>query len=184
MSRTTLPFEVGDISALAKSLKKASEKSELPPSHVEWLNILARAAGYKNFQHYKADHNAEQRLKAQPQPAEQADHALIEKALRHIGDDIKLLRWPGRASHRSLVLWWIWSLFPAHISLTEKQVNTLLKARNSFGDHAILRRALVDEQFVTRTPDGSRYQRKEMPPEATARRFIQIIRMREKEASN
>ena len=184
MSKHPLPFQVEDISALAKSLKKAAGQAELPPGHVEWLNILSRAAGYKNFQHFKASHAAEQRLATPAKETGAIDHSLIEQTLRHVGPHETLLRWPSRNAQRTLCLWWLWSLFPARASLAESEVNELLKSRNSFDDHAILRRALVDMQYVTRTANGSEYRRKEMQPPATARAFIHLMKARQQQTGS
>ncbi|WP_321340123.1 DUF2087 domain-containing protein [uncultured Cohaesibacter sp.] len=178
MSKHPLPFQVEDISALAKSLKKAAGQAGLPPGHVEWLNILSRTAGYKNFQHFKASHAAEQRLATPAKETGAIDHSLIEQTLRHIGPHDTLLRWPSRNAQRTL---WLWSLFSARASLAESEVNELLKSRNSFDDHAILRRALIDMQYVTRTANGSEYRRKEMQPPATARAFIHLMKARQQQ---
>ena len=56
MSRETLPFVAPDLSAFARSLGaglKARSTTE-PPGHVELLNLIARAAGHRNFQALKA----------------------------------------------------------------------------------------------------------------------------------
>lgn len=177
MTKSSLSFQVEDISQLAKSLKKSAGQGDMSPSHVEWLNILARAAGFRNYQHFKANHDAEKRLAA-TQTIEPIDHVLIEHTLRHIDEEARLVRWPSRPTQRNLCLWWLWSLFPANAALTEKEVNALLKARNSFEDHALLRRALVDGGFVARTPDGTAYRRKEMPPTATARTFLALMKLK------
>lgn len=54
MSRTPLPFHADDISALARSLGGQLSRTETPPSHLELLNMLARAVGRRNFQHFRA----------------------------------------------------------------------------------------------------------------------------------
>ena len=53
MPRTLLPFAVADISALARSLRDQLSARTGPPGHVEMLNMLARAAGYRNFQQFR-----------------------------------------------------------------------------------------------------------------------------------
>nr|WP_321456981.1 DUF2087 domain-containing protein [uncultured Cohaesibacter sp.] len=178
MSKSTLRFQVEDISALAKVLKKATEQKDVSPSHVEWLNILAHAAGYKNFQHFKASSKAEQRLAAPKLLLQTVDHLLIEKTLRHFDSRSRLVRWPSHFSQRELCLWWLWSCFPAKEPLAESEVKTLLMHLISFEDHAILRRTLVDLDFVTRNTDGSAYKRNEMPPTATAKTFISLVKLR------
>ena len=61
---------------------------------------------------------------------------------------------------------------------TEKQVNAQLEATHLFGDHALLRRELVDGGWLTRKRDGSDYRRieREPPPEALA--LLQRLRQR------
>ena len=54
MPRTFLPFAVDDISALARSLRDQLAARTEPPGHVEMLNMLARAAGDRNFQQFRA----------------------------------------------------------------------------------------------------------------------------------
>ena len=54
MSRTLLPFHVPDVSQLARTLRGQLDRPRGPPGHVEVLNILARAAGYRNFQHLRS----------------------------------------------------------------------------------------------------------------------------------
>ena len=58
MTKTTLPFAAPDISGLAKTLSRELRALETPPGHVQLLNILARAAGHRNYQAMKAQHDA------------------------------------------------------------------------------------------------------------------------------
>ena len=50
----TVPFAVGDVSALAKSLRAAVEGVDATPTQVQMLNWLARAAGHQNYQSLRA----------------------------------------------------------------------------------------------------------------------------------
>ena len=52
MPREAIPFATPDLSAFARSLAHLlAERGETrPPSHVEWLNLIARAAGHRNLQ--------------------------------------------------------------------------------------------------------------------------------------
>lgn len=54
MPRIPLPFHVDDISALARAMGGQLAQFERPPSHLEILNMLARSAGCRNFQHWRA----------------------------------------------------------------------------------------------------------------------------------
>lgn len=170
MSREHLSFEAPDISALAKSLKRELDGRNERPGHVELLNILSRAAGFRNFQHLKASRAAESRMSAPAEPAAAVDHARVEVALRCFEADGVLARWPARTGLQQLCLWVLWAAFPAETDMSEKDVNMLLKTRHRFGDHALLRREMVNRKLLFRTPDCRLYRRIEQrpPPEALA----------------
>ena len=59
MTRTTLPFVANDVSTLARSLGRELAKADAVPSHLQLLNMLARATGYQNFQHFRAQTEAQ-----------------------------------------------------------------------------------------------------------------------------
>jgi hypothetical protein len=137
--------------------------------------MLARCAGWRNFQHLRAESRPEQPAPAAPtlaapEPAPQADPALLKRLRRYFDQDGRLVRWPGKFSHRLPCLWAIWARIPAGRDLAEPEVNRLVAGLHLFGDHALLRRELCDRGLVQRTPDGRRYRRLERrpPPEALA----------------
>lgn len=163
------PFATPDISALALSLRQGLAALDRAPSHVEMLNLLARATGHANFQHLSADAQARSRLNAEPiQP--NIDHARVERVMRHFDADGVMIRWPARTNHQDLCLWGIWRRIPAEQDLSERELNLFIIAAHSFGDHAILRRSLVDARMLARTTDGRTYRRIEKmpPPDAIA----------------
>jgi hypothetical protein len=164
MSRLALPFEVADLSAFARSLRDQLEKLEHPPSHVELLNMLCRAAGFRNYQHFRADAEARQRLAAAREVKPVADHQLVEKVARHFDEEGRLVRWPSKAPHLKLCLWVLWARIPSGRVLTEREINELLNRWHLFGDHAVLRRALFEAGLVDRTQDGRQYRRIEQKP--------------------
>lgn len=156
-------------------------------SHVQLLNMLVRAVGYRNFQHYRAQFAAQERLErlAAPQPAtpeEPVDLRRVERAARHFGPDDLLARWPGKVSLQRLCLWWVWSRLPAGQVLTGTQMDDALRACHHFGDHALLRRWLCDLGMATRTPDGRQYRRVEQRPPQEALALLQHLRDRERHA--
>lgn len=158
-----------------------------PVSHVQLLNMLVRAVGYRNFQHYRAQFAAQERLErlAAPQPAtpeEPVDLRRVERAARHFGPDGLLARWPGKVSLQRLCLWWVWSRLPAGHELTGTQMDDALRACHHFGDHALLRRWLCDLGMTTRTPDGRQYRRVEQRPPQEALALLQHLRDRERHA--
>ncbi|HCL66225.1 MAG TPA: hypothetical protein DIC56_15580 [Rhizobium sp.] len=170
MSRTMHPYQAPDMSALARMLKRELDGREDKPGHVELLNILAKAAGYRNYQHMKASDAARERMAdTQPQP-EIVDYRRVEAAMRCFDAEGVLLRWPARTSQQQLCLWKLWSLFPSDCDLSEPQVNDLLKRYHRFGDHVLLRRELFNQGLLFRTPDCRLYRRIERrpPPDALA----------------
>lgn len=190
MSRTLLPFHSDDISALARSLKGQLANCEPQPSHLELLNMLVRANGYRNFQHYRAALVArdlpEGRPPApEPEPVpkpvprperEPVDPARVKRLLRMFDQEGKFARWPSKRSQQELCLWVIWSKLPAGQVLTEKEINLLLNDGHLFGDHPLLRRWLCDYGMVSRTRDGREYRRVEKQPPAEAIELIRRLR--------
>jgi len=176
MSKIPMPFTVGDISELAKTLRRQLDGLERLPSHVEMLNLLAKAGGYRNFQHFKAQHDAQTSLKTPQQPPAEVNFKLVKKLVRHFDDEGRLIRWPKKFTMRGICLWIMWSRIAARTSLTEREVNERLEEQHLFGDYALLRRELVDRGMISRTADGSSYQRVELQPPAEAIELLKHLR--------
>lgn len=178
MSRTLIPLLVSDLSSFAKALKAQLSARESLPSHVELLNMLARAAGHGNFQSLRAgaarvataDSLPAVSPAPDPTPQPAPDRRLVERVARCFDRDGLLVRWPARRSDQVVVLHLLAARFPSGEVLAEPAVNALLRAAHSFGDHALLRRELCDLGLLTRTPSGSAYRRpaRPLPPEANA----------------
>ncbi|MCY1664315.1 DUF2087 domain-containing protein [Rhizobium sp. SL86] len=170
MSKDVHVLTIPDISALAKTLRRELEARDTRPSHVELLNIIARGAGFRNFQHLKASQSAAVRLEAPQVPAEPepVDHRKIEQVLRCFDGSGVMARWPKKTSQQKLALWWCWAQIPARRDLAEREVNEILKRFNGFGDHVLIRRELIDWGMVSRSADCRIYRRIETrpPPEA------------------
>lgn len=170
MSRSVFPFVAKDVSALARSLTRELGACEGKPGHVQLLNMLTRSAGYQNFQHFRAQAEARDRLEREPPPPDPVDHLRVERAARHFDAAGRLMRWPSRVNHQELCLWALWARIETGRAYSERQIGELLKTHHLFGDHALLRRALFDYRLVSRTADGSEYRRTEQrpPPDAVA----------------
>ncbi len=168
MSRTPLPFHAEDISALARALKGELARLDHRPGHVELLNMLARGAGCRNFQHFRAQAHARGALAHPPEPRPTADFVKVRRVARHFDTHGALLRWPGKYSEQQLCLWVLWSRLPARQTMTEKQINEVVNAHHRFGDHALIRRELVDGGWLDRSRDGAQYRRVEQRPPADA----------------
>ena len=172
MSRIPLPLHVADLSAFARALRRQLDGLERLPSHLELLNLLAKAAGFKNFSHFRA---AAEAMADQPAPAPDAaaeavaepatvDPKLVNRLLRLFDGEGRLLRWPKKTLPRLACLWVLWSRLPARTAMTEREISDRIEDLHAFGDYAFLRRQLVDNRLVTRTPDGRQYRRVEAQP--------------------
>jgi hypothetical protein len=169
MSREAIPFVAADISALAKSLRAQLAARETSPSHVEMLNMLARATGRRNFQQLRAEGPGVAGATVSIRdPA--VDGAQLSRVAGCFDAQARMVRWPSKTSHQELCLWAIWAQLPSRRTLSEPQVNALIQALHLFGDHAILRRCLCNSRLLARTPDGREYRRieREPPPDAAA----------------
>ncbi len=167
MSKTLIPLAVADLSAFAKSLRTQLTALGHAPSHVEMLNLLAKAAGHQNIQALRAS------IVHSDIPAHDATR--IDKVMRHFDDHGVMIRWPGKTSHQDLCLWVIWSRIPPGQRYNESEINGFIKAGHAFGDHAILRRTLVDMKMLARTPDGKLYRRIEKQPDADALALLAAV---------
>jgi hypothetical protein len=186
MPRAAIPFAVPDLSAFARALGRAlAERTETtPPSHVELLNLIARAAGHRNLQALRAAREAPPAPLADEDrspPLPLSDNA--RKALRQFDSRDRLVRWPTKFSVQRLALWVLWTRFESDRVYTEKEVNAVLKAANGFDDHVILRRELVDHHLLTRKSDCSEYRKLPARPDAEARALLTAWRARQRTRS-
>lgn len=178
MARTPIAFVAGDISALAKSVRAQLLQRTSPPGHVELLNILARATGHKNYQHFRANAVGKP-VDDRGGPAVQHDAVdlkRVQRAARHFDDHGRLLRWPARHNLQQLSLWVLWAGFPPRCSLAEAEVKMLLSRQHAFADDALLRRALCDHGLVSRTADGRAYRRIERRPPMEAAALLRHLK--------
>jgi hypothetical protein len=180
MPRIPVPYAAADISTLAKTLKGALDERHVagrpPPSHVELLNLLARAAGVRNFQSLKAGaaRIAQPAVDPPSQPAELTPAA--RKALLQYDDAGRLVRLPNKYSVQQMAMWVLWTRFAPRRDYTEKEVNALLNAQHTFGDPATLRRELVNMKLLGREADCSRYWKEPRRPDPATRAFLQAWR--------
>ena len=177
MPRIPVPYAAADISTLAKTLKSALDErhgaGRPPPSHVELLNLLARAAGVRNFQAFKAGAARVPPLVATAAPAAATPLSpTARKALLQFDAAARLVRLPHKFSVQQMVMWALWTRFAARRDYTEKEVNALLNAQHTFGDPATLRRELVNMKLLGRESDCSRYWKEPRRPDAETRAFL------------
>lgn len=165
MPRDTISLTIPDLSGFTKSLRNALIQADQLPSHATMLGLVAKAAGYDNYQHLKA---------AKPTLIDEQPSKQLTRAMR-LFDDGQMTRWPKQHAVQGLCMWVFWAAIPAKQDLTEKEVNAILKARHAFGDHALLRRSLIDHRLAKRTPDGKTYRRIEQAPPPDAQALIAAV---------
>ncbi len=187
MPRELLPFVAPDLSAFARSLGQALKDrpaDQPPPSHVELLNLIARAAGHRNVQAYRASLRAAPAapLAAEDRPPPQALSDNARKALLQFDSRGRLMRWPSKFSVQRLAMWILWTLFAARRVYSEREVNTILKAAHAFGDHATLRRELINHQLLERKSDCSEYRKRPARPDEETRALLTAWRARQRQA--
>lgn len=178
MSRQTVALVIEDISAFSRALAQQLRAADEAPSHLALMNMLARARGFRNFQHLRRTQSAEVRLEALAAPPEPIDHRRVERALNHFDASGRMMRLPSRRGLQALCFWALWARVPAGEVLNERAINEALNRWHLFGDPALLRRDLVGAGLLTRNADGSDYRRIERKPPAEARELIRHLATR------
>lgn len=190
MSPVPLSFVVPDASQFAKSLGQALKSRHAegaqPPGHVELLNLMARALGHRNLQSLQAARSAvlpKAPTAVEDLPPLPALSLHARKALMQFDSRGRLVRWPNKFSVQKLAMWLLWSRFDGRRVYTEREVNEVLKAAHTFGDHATLRRELVNHRLMSRKPDCSAYRKLPARPDAEARALMSTWRAMQRGAA-
>ena len=169
MTRTHLPLAIEDLSAFTRQLH-----AELPtaPGHLSLMNMLARAAGFRNVQHLRASAKAGADL---AKPTRQPDLTRVTQALRHFDAQGRLASWPSRTNVQHLALWALWSRLPRDQSMSEREISAHLNLWHLFRDPAILRRTLWELKLISRSPACTDYRRIDQPPPPEAVALIRHL---------
>jgi hypothetical protein len=201
MTRMLLPLSIADISSFAKKLKTfLDDRAALgqpSPSHLELLNLLARAAGMRNFQTFRASAEKVSAATA-PAPLQAPEVASAEAPSTDDGPDAtvnfntlpptvrktlmqfdtagRLVRLPNKLSVQQMAMWWMWTQFAVRRKYTEKEVNQILNAHHTFGDQATLRRELVNMKLLGRKSDCSEYWKEPVRPGTDVQDFLRALR--------
>jgi hypothetical protein len=194
MTRQLVPLATPDLSAFAKTLKKLLDERHAAgkslPTHVELLNLLARAAGQRNYATLKTIPPATPRPSVvdtqSPNHIQESQPAAVDgstnlsttarKALMQFDESRRLVRLPTKRSVLEMTMWALWTPFAARRTYTEKEVNALLNAHHIFGDPATLRREMVGMKLMDRKSDGSAYWKEPRRPEPDVLAFLQAWR--------
>ena len=189
MTRLLVPLSTPDVSAFTKTLKSFLDERQAAgkalPSHVELLNLLARAAGLRNFATLKACTLGAAPRVAPPSPAAVPSEsavdrstlsATVRKALLQFDESGRLVRLPNKLSVQQMAMWALWTQFAARRRYTEKDVNAILNAHHTFGDQATLRRELINMKLLGRKSDCSEYWKEAHRPTQEVQAFLQAWR--------
>lgn len=186
MPRELIPFATDDLSAFARALRRAmsTRESTEPPTHVEMLNLIARAAGHRNVQALRAGSRLPRAARTpEDRPAAPlSDHA--KRALRLFDTRGRMVQWPSRFAVQRMAMWILWTRFEARRAYTEKEVNEVLRAANAFGDHVTLRRELVNHRLLERKSDCSEYRRLPVRPDDEARALLAAWKARRRQQAD
>ena len=106
-----------------------------------------------------------------------SDHAA--KALKCFDVSGRLARWPLKLSVQRLAMWVLWTRFDARRVYAEDEVNQVLKAWHVYGDHATLRRELVNHKLMTRKSDCSEYRKTALWPDDEVQGLLRALRRRQ-----
>ncbi len=82
---------------------------------------------------------------------------MIQSIDRFLDKDGKVKQVPAKQTMRELVLAYLAKKFDPDQEYTEHEVNEIITKWHTFNDYFILRRSLIDSQYLQRKPDGSRY---------------------------
>jgi hypothetical protein len=72
-------------------------------------------------------------------------------------DDGKLAKWPKKVALKFEALKFLYTKFENEKHYSEKEVNDILDKCHTFDDAPMLRRSLIDQGFMKRERDGSKY---------------------------
>lgn len=176
MTRTAISITVPDLSGFARALRRTlsdhlAEHAGLP-AHQALLNHIARAAGHRNLQALQAHAPRGTLTASTTPPAPPTLSAAASKALSSFDDTGRMSRWPHKYSVQRLALWVMWMQFESRRAYSEREVNAVLKAWHTWGDHVTLRRELINDQLLTRKSDGSVYRKLPARPSDEARALM------------
>jgi hypothetical protein len=183
MTRELTPLIASDLSTFAKSVR-AQLASHIDagaglPGHVEMLNLLARAAGHRNVQALQAAARKVPPIAAQPRwhgPKNPGLTPAADRVVRLFDEQGRLIRWPAKRHEQVLALWCLWMAFDGKRRYTEREVNEVLNAHHGFGDHCLLRRELVVQQLLARTPGGEQYRKLAARPDEETAALMRAVR--------
>lgn len=81
----------------------------------------------------------------------------FDKVKRYLDKDGKVKEWPSKKDMKYLVLAYIAGKFQYNVDYSEKEVNSVILENHTFNDYFLIRRELIENNFLKRERDCSRY---------------------------
>ena len=81
----------------------------------------------------------------------------MDSIMMFLDDKERIKQLPSKGEPKRAVLAYLASKFSCDVDYTEKEVNRIIDNWHTFGDYFVLRRELIDAQFLCRTRDGAKY---------------------------
>lgn len=81
---------------------------------------------------------------------------------RFLDKEGKVKSWPAKRAMQKLIIEYVSDKFEYDRVYSEKEVNAILGYWHTFGDYFILRRGLIEEGLMVRTPNGAEYRRSDV----------------------
>ena len=82
---------------------------------------------------------------------------MTENVEKFLDENQKIKVWPKRKDDKNLVVEYLASKFENDRIYSEKEINEVIQFWHTFNDHTLLRRELVEQKFLCRTPDCKEY---------------------------
>lgn len=86
---------------------------------------------------------------------------MTHRLSRFLDEDGRLVQWPAKHAMRLVACAYLAEKFDCGAAYTEQDVNGIINRWHTFGDYFLVRRDLVDNGYLCRLPDGSRYWKNE-----------------------
>ncbi len=180
-SPSPVSLQVADISLFCKHLRQylAAAKTSEPPGHLMLLNLVAKSAGFRNYQALRANATAAHPNVPPALPLQAPRDAdlpkAVARALTHFDTHGRMMRLPLQLSVRHIAMHGVWCRLPGKRDLTEAEVNGYIAESHTFQDNATLRREMVNMKLLWRTKDGRTYRKQAIDTTTDAQQFMKLL---------
>lgn len=91
---------------------------------------------------------------------------MMEKEInKYLDNEGKIFVYPSKQKRKKIVLKYLVSKFENNRIYSEKEVNKIIDQYHCFNDYFLLRRELIEYQFLVRTRNGAKYWKSDLLPD-------------------